>query len=84
LNYNWRTKAATEDLPHHRLMQVKRDDPKFSSKNCMETKEHFAITKHWVSFYIPRRLQHSMTNEQTIRFNAEQIEKDNYSESKTV
>ncbi len=42
LNFNWRTKAATEDLHHHRKMQVKRDDHTFSSKNCMETKVHSA------------------------------------------
>ncbi len=29
LNYNWRIKAATNDLHHHRSMQVKRDDHKF-------------------------------------------------------
>ena len=50
----------------------------------MEAKVHYAKTKFWVSFYIPRRLQHSKTNEQTIGFNAEQIEKDNYPESKTI
>ncbi len=44
LNYNWRTKAATDDLYHHRSMKVKRDDNTFSSKNCMETKVHSAKT----------------------------------------
>jgi hypothetical protein len=67
LNYNWKTKAATDDLHHHRSRQVKKDDHTFSSKNCMETKEHSAKTKLWASFYIPRKLQHSKTNEQTIR-----------------
>ncbi len=41
-----------------------------------------AKTKLWASFYIPRRLRHSKTNEQTIRVQLEQIEKDNYPESK--
>ncbi len=50
----------------------------------METKVHSAKTKLWVSFYIPRKLRHSKTNEETIRVNAEQIEKDNYPESKTI
>ncbi len=45
LNDNWRTKAATEDLHHHRKMQVKRDVHTFGSKNCMETKVHYAKTK---------------------------------------
>jgi hypothetical protein len=67
LNYNWRTKAATDDLHHHRSMQFKMDDHKFSSKNCMETKVHSAKTTLWASFNIPRGLHHSKTNEQTIR-----------------
>jgi hypothetical protein len=50
----------------------------------METKVHSAKTKIWVSFYIPRTLRHSNMNEETISVNAEQIEKDNYPESKTV
>jgi hypothetical protein len=50
----------------------------------METKVHSAKTKLWVSFYVTRRLQYSKTNEYTIRVNAEQIEKDDYPESKTV
>jgi hypothetical protein len=65
-------------------MQVKRDDHTFSGKNCMETKVHSAKTKIWALFHIPRRLCHSKKNEQTIRFNAEEIEKDKYPESKTV
>jgi hypothetical protein len=35
--------------------------------------------KIWASFYIPRKLCHSKTNEQS----AEQIEKDKYPKSKT-
>ncbi len=50
----------------------------------METKVHSAKTKIWALFHIPRRLCHSKKNEQTIRFNAEEIEKDKYPESKTV
>jgi hypothetical protein len=83
LNYNWRTKAATDGLHHHCSMQVKRDDHTFSSKNCMNTKVHSAKTKIWASFHIPWRLRHSKTNEQS-GANAEQIEKDKYPESKTV
>jgi hypothetical protein len=48
-------------------MQVKRDDHTFSGKNCMETKVNSAKTKLWASFYIPRRLGDSKTNEQTIK-----------------
>jgi hypothetical protein len=48
-------------------MQVKRNDYAFNSKNCMEIKVNSAKTKLWASFYIPRRLHHSKTNEQTIR-----------------
>ncbi len=58
--------AATEDLHHNHKMQVKRDDHTFISKNCMETKVHYAKTKLWASFYVPKRLRHSKTNEQTI------------------
>ncbi len=50
----------------------------------METKVHSTKTKLWVSFYVPRKLPHSKRNEETIRVNAEQIEKENYPESKTV
>jgi hypothetical protein len=53
------------------------------NKNCMEAKVHSAETKIWASYHIPRRLRHSKTNEQS-GFNAEQIEKDKYLESKTV
>jgi hypothetical protein len=65
-------------------MQVKRDDHTFSSKNCMETKVLSAKTNsghHFTSLedYI---IQRRMNNQSG--FNAEQIEKDNYPESKTV
>jgi hypothetical protein len=84
LNYNWRTKAATDDLHYHCSMQVKRDDHTFSGKNCMETKVHSAKTKIWAYFHIPRRyvIQRQMNKQSG--FNAEQIEKDKYPESKTV
>jgi hypothetical protein len=39
--------------------------------------------KIWASFQIPRKLRHSKMNDQS-GFNAEQIEKDKYPESKTV
>jgi hypothetical protein len=64
-------------------MQVKRDDHTFSSKNCMDTKVHSAKTKIWASFHIPRRLHHANINEQS-GFNVEQIEEDNYLESKPI
>ncbi len=64
-------------------MQVKRDDHTFSSKNCMKTKVHSAKTKksglHFIyleDYGIQRRM-----NKQS-GFNAEQIEKDKYPESK--
>jgi hypothetical protein len=49
----------------------------------METKIHSTKAKIWASFHIPRKLHHSKTNEQS-GFNAEQIEKDRYPESKTI
>jgi hypothetical protein len=49
----------------------------------METKVHSTKTEIWASFHIPRKLRHSKTNEQS-GYNAEQIEKDKYPESKTV
>jgi hypothetical protein len=84
LNYNWRTKAATDDLHHHRSMQVDRDDHPFSSKNCMETKVHSAKIKIWASYHIPRKLCHAKKMNKQSGFNAEQIEKDKYPESKTI
>ncbi len=83
LKYKWRTKAATDNLHHHRSMQIKRNNHTFSSKNWMETMVYSAKTKIWASFHIPRKLRHSKTNEQS-GFNAEQIEKDIYPDSKTV
>jgi hypothetical protein len=64
-------------------MQVNRDDHTFSGKNCMETKVHSTNTKIWASFHIPRKLGHSKANEPS-GFNAKQIEKERYPESKTV
>ena len=50
----------------------------------METKVHSTKTKLWASFYTPIKLQHSKTQmTKQSGFNAEQIEKDNYPESKT-
>ncbi len=84
LNYNWRTKATTDDLHQHLSIQVKRDDHTFSSKNCMETKVHSAKSKLWASLYIPRRLQHSKMIEQTIRVQCGTNWRGYYPESKTV
>jgi hypothetical protein len=53
------------------------------NKNFMETKVHSSKTKIWAFYHIPRRLHHSKTNQQS-GFNAEQIEKDRYLESKTI
>ncbi len=48
----------------------------------METKVHSAKTKHWVSFYIPRSYDIQRQMNKQSGFNAGQIEKDNYPESK--
>ncbi len=45
LTYNWKTKAATDNLHHHRSRQVKKDDHTFRSKNYMETKVHSTKNK---------------------------------------
>ncbi len=64
-------------------MQVKRDDHTFSSKNCMETKVNSAKTKkfgHQVIYLEDYVIQRWMNKQSG--FNAEQIEKDTYLESK--
>jgi hypothetical protein len=82
LYYNWRTKATTDDLHHHCSMQVKRDDHTFSSKNCMETKVHPQKQKSGHHFtYLDNYIIQRRMNKQS-RFNAEQIDKDKYPESK--
>ncbi len=50
----------------------------------MGKKVHSTKAKHWVSFYIPKdyNIQRQMNKQSGS--NAEQIEKDNYPESKTV
>ncbi len=74
--YNWKTKAATGDLHHHRSRQVKRDDHTFSSKNCMETQVHFAKNKMLgIILYLEDYDIQRQMNKQS-GFNAEQIEKD--------
>ncbi len=82
LSFNWRTKAATEDLHDHRSMQVIRDDHTFSSKNCMEKRytpqkqnsgHHFIYLENY-------NIQRQMNKQSG--FNAEQIKKDNNPESK--
>ncbi len=83
-NYNWRTKSATDDLHHHRSIQVKKDDHTFSSKNCMETKVHSAKKNSGYHFiYLDNHNIQRQMNKQS-GFNAEQIEKDNDPESKTI
>ncbi len=63
-------------------MQVKKDDHTFSSKNCMETKVHSAKTKSGHHFtYLDDYIIQRQMNKQS-RFNAKQIEKDKYPESK--
>jgi hypothetical protein len=51
-------------------------------RTVWKQKVHSTKTKIWASVHIPRRFCHSKTNEQTIGFNAEQIKKDKYPESK--
>jgi hypothetical protein len=73
LNYNWRTAATTDDLHHHNLMQVKRDDHTFSGKSCMETKLHSAKQKSGHHFiYLEDYIIQRQMNKQS-GFNAEQI-----------
>ena len=64
-------------------MQVKRDDHTFSSKNCIETKVHSAKAKksgHHFIYLDGYNIQRQMNKQSG--FNAEQIEKDKYPESK--
>ena len=80
-NYNWKTKATTDDLHHHRSMQVKRDDHTFSSKTVWKQRYTLQIKKsghHFIyldDYNIQRRMKQS-------GFNAEQINKDKNPESK--
>ncbi len=65
-------------------MQVKRDDHTFSSKNYMGTQVHSTKTKNLGIFsYLEDYVIQRRMNKQS-GFNAEQIEKDKYPESKTV
>ncbi len=48
----------------------------------METKVHSTKTKHWVSCYVPRSYDIQRQMNKQSGFKAEQIEKDNYPESK--
>jgi hypothetical protein len=82
LNYNWKTKATTDDLHHHRSMQVNRVDHTFSSKNCMETKVHTTKKAHHFIYLEDFVIQRQMNKQSG--FNVEQIEKYKYPESKTV
>jgi hypothetical protein len=48
-------------------------------------KQRYTLQKQkiWAPFHIPRRLRHSKLMNKQSGFNAEQIEKDKYPESKT-
>ena len=80
-NYNWRTKATTDDLHHHRSMQVKRDDHTFSSRTVQSQKytpQNQNSGHHFIyldDYNIQRQMKQS-------GFNAEQINKDKNPESK--
>jgi hypothetical protein len=80
--FNWKTKATTDDLHHHRSMQVKRDDHTFSSTTVWNQRYTPQIKKsghHFIylgNYNIQRRM-----NKQS-GFNAEQINKDKNPESK--
>jgi hypothetical protein len=80
LNYNWRTKATTDDLHHHRSIQVKTDDHtlygnKGTLRKNKKSGHHFIYLENYV-------IQRRMIKQSG--FNAELIEKDKYPESKTV
>jgi hypothetical protein len=84
LNYNWRTKAATDDFHHHHSMQVK----KMITNSVVRTvwKQRYTPQKQNSGYHflyledydIQRRM-----NKQS-GFDAEQIKKDNYPESKII
>ena len=82
-NYNWRTKATTDDLHHHRSMQVKRDDHIFSSRTVRSQRYTPQIKNSWHHFIyiddynIQQRMKQS-------GFNAEQIKRINIWRVKTV
>jgi hypothetical protein len=63
-------------------MQVKRDDHKFSSKNCME--ERYTLQKQNSGYHFMYLEDYNIQKQMNKQsgFNAEQIKKDNYSESK--
>jgi hypothetical protein len=65
-------------------MHIKRDDHTFSSKNCMETRYTPQKQKsgHHFIYLEDYDIQRGMNKQSWL--NAEQIEKDNYPESKTV
>jgi hypothetical protein len=84
LNYNGKTKAATDDLHHHRSRQVKG----MITPSVVRTvwKQMYTLQKqdseHHFIYLEDYDIQRQMNKQSG--FNAEQIEKDNYSESKTV
>jgi hypothetical protein len=76
--------AATEDLHHQHKMLVKQDDHTFSSKTVW--KQRYTLQKqtsgHHFKYLEDYNIQRRMNKQSG--FNAEQIEKDNYPESKTI
>jgi hypothetical protein len=81
-NYNWRTKVTTDDLHHHRSMQVKRDDHTFSSKTVWNRRYTPQIKKsgHHFIYLDNYNIQRQMNKQSG--FNVGQINKDKNLESK--
>ena len=78
MNYNWKTKAVTDDYHHHCSRQVKRDDHTFSSRtvwNQRYTPQKQKSGHHFI--YLDNYNIQRQMNKQS-EFNAEQIEKDKY------
>jgi hypothetical protein len=82
LDYNWRTKAATDDLHHHCSMQVKRDDHTLRPIWKQRYTQQKQKSGHHFIYPEDCNTQRQMNTQSG--FNAEQIEKDNYPESKTI
>jgi hypothetical protein len=83
LNYNWRTKEATDGLHHHCSMQVKRDDHTFIVRTVWKQRSTLKKTPGYHVIYLEDCNIQKQMNKQSV-FNAEQIEKDNYLKCKTV
>jgi hypothetical protein len=85
LNYNWRTKAATEDL-HHTTTMCRSKGMITPSVVIPVWKQSYTLQKqksghHFI--YLEDYVIQRQINKQS-GFNAKQIEKDKYLESKTV